>query len=128
MKRVVKPGGRICLLDTDLDSTAIYSKNPLLTRKMTSLVAASVPNPNSARELPDLSRQAGLKNIQIETFAITSPHEFLVRVMTDSLSKAAESGLTTRAEVAEWLGEQAALDASGDFFHAWLFVLVTGTV
>lgn len=128
MRRVVKPGGRVCLIDTDIDSTAIYSKNPLLTRKMTSLVAASMPNPNSARELPALSKQAGLKDIRIETFAITSPHEFLVRVMTDSLSYAAESGLTTRAEVAEWLGEQAALDASGDFFQAWLFVLVTGTV
>jgi ubiquinone/menaquinone biosynthesis C-methylase UbiE len=128
MQRVVKPGGRVCLLDTDIDSTAIYSKNPALTRKMTSIVAASMPNPNSARELPALSKQAGLKNINIETFAITSPYEFLVRVMTDSLAKAAESGVITRAEVAEWLGEQADLHASGDFFQAWLFVLVTGTV
>jgi ubiquinone/menaquinone biosynthesis C-methylase UbiE len=128
MQRVVKPGGRVCLIDTDIDSTAIYSTNPMLTRKMTSIVAASMPNPNSARELPTLSKRAGLRNIQVETFAIASPYEFLVRVMTDSLAEAAESGIVTRSEVLEWLGEQAALHASGDFFQAWLFVLVTATV
>jgi hypothetical protein len=47
---------------------------------------------------------------------------------TRTLAKAAESGVITRAEVVEWLGEQAALHASGDFFQAWMFVLVTGTV
>jgi ubiquinone/menaquinone biosynthesis C-methylase UbiE len=128
MKRVVKPGGRVCLVDTDIDSTAIYSTKPALTRKMTSIVAASMPNPNSARELPALAKQAGLSNIEIEIFAVTSPYEFLVRVMTDSLNKAAESGLTTRAEVAEWMGEQATVHASGGFFQLWFFVLVTGTV
>ena len=128
MQRVVKPGGRMCLLDTDLDSTAIYSTNPALTRKMTSIVAASIPNPNSARELPALGKQAGLKDLHIETFAISSPYEFMVRIMADSLAKAAETGIITRAEVDEWLGEQATLHASGDFFQAWLFVLVTGTV
>jgi ubiquinone/menaquinone biosynthesis C-methylase UbiE len=128
MRRVVKPGGRICLIDTDIDSTAIYSTNPALTRKLTSIVAASLPNPNSGRELPALSKQAGLRNIDIATFAVTSTYEFMVRVMTDSLTKAAESGVVTRAEVVEWLGEQEALNANGDFFQAWLFVLVTGTV
>lgn len=32
MKRVVKPGGLVCLIDTDVDSTAIYSTKPALTR------------------------------------------------------------------------------------------------
>src|SRR4051812_15027061 len=43
MKRVVKPGGRVCLIDTDIDSTAIYSNNAALTRKMTLIVADSIP-------------------------------------------------------------------------------------
>jgi hypothetical protein len=51
----------LCLIDTDLDGTAIYSKKPVLTRKLTSVVAASVPNRNSGRELPALARQARLK-------------------------------------------------------------------
>ena len=128
MKRVVRPGGRLFLVDTDIDSTAIYSTNPLLTRKMTSIVAESMPNPNSARELPALARQAGLKDIKSEAFAITTPHEFFVRVMAGSLSKAAMNGIVPPTEVDAWLGEQASLHASGDFFQTWLFVLVSGIV
>ncbi len=128
MKRVVKAGGLISLMDTDVDSTAVYSKKLALTRKMTSIVAATMPNPNSARELPALARQAGLKDIKTETFAITTPHEFFLKVMAGSLAKAVEEGNAARAEVDEWLKEQASLAASGDFFQAWYFVLVTGTV
>ena len=128
MKRVVKPGGSVCLIDTELDSTAVYSNKPALTRKMTSLVAATMPNPNSARELPALARRAGLKNVTAETFAISSPHEFFVRVMAGSLMKAAEDGIVPRAEVEEWLKEQELLHASGDFFQMWFFVMANGTV
>jgi len=128
MMRVVKTGGTVCLIDTDIDSTAIYSTKHALARKMTSIVAASMPNPNSARELPALARQAGLRDIKIETFAISTPHEFFLRAMAGSLSKAAEDRIIPRSEVEEFLAEQASLHASGDFFQAWLFVLVSGTV
>jgi hypothetical protein len=117
MKRVVKPGGCVCIMDAELDCTAVYSKKPGLTRKMTSLVAATMPNPNSARELPALARKAGLKNVKTETFAIATPHEFFVRVMAGSLMKAAEDGIVPRSEVEKWLEEQTLLHASGDFFQ-----------
>jgi SAM-dependent methyltransferase len=128
MMRVVKPGGRICLLDTDIDCTGVYSKNPLLMRKMTSLVAASMPNPNSGRELPALARQAGLSDLKTELFAMSTPHQFFLRALGGSLIKAAEDGIVPRAEVEECLAEQATLQASGDFFQMWFFVQVTGTV
>jgi ubiquinone/menaquinone biosynthesis C-methylase UbiE len=128
MKRVVRAGGCVCLIDTDFDSTAIYSTKHALTRKMTSIVAASMPNPNSARELPALARQAGLKNIRTATFAVSTPHEFFLRAMAGALSKAAEDGIVSRSEVDEFLAEQLSLQANGYFFQAWLFVLVCGTV
>ena len=128
MKRVVKPGGYVCLLDTDIDSTAVYSTNREMTRKMTSLVAASMPNPNSGRELPALAKQAGLKNIQTEVFAMATPHSFFLRAMAGSLLQAAEKSIVPRAEVDECLAEQAALHESGDFFQMWMMVLVSGNV
>ena len=128
MMRVVKVGGRVCLIDTDIDCTALYSKKPALTRKMTSIVAASMPNPNSARELPAIARKAGLKDIRTETFALSTPHEFFLRAMAGSLTKAAENGIVPRSEVEECLAEQASLHASGDFFQMWLFVVLNGTV
>lgn len=128
MKRVVKRGGRVCLIDTDFDSLAIYSANPALTRKMTAVVAATLPNPNSARELPTLAKRAGLKDIRTEAVALTSPYEFLDRAMSGALRKAAEQGIVAASEVESWLAEQASLQASGDFLQVWLFVIVTATV
>jgi len=128
MKRVVKPGGVIVLLDTEMDCTAVYSRKPAVTRKMTSLVAASVPNPNSARDLPALARQAGLKDVKTEVSAISTPHEFFLRVIAGALANAVDKGSASRAEVDEWLEEQALLNERGDFLQMWFYVLTCGTV
>jgi len=128
IKRVLKPGGRLVLLDVDLDATGVYSKKLALARKMTSVVAATIPNPNSARDLPALARRAGLKELRVEMFGLQTPYEFFLKVMEGSLRNAAEQGMAPAAEVEEFLEEQAALAASGDFFQAWYLVVVSGTV
>jgi hypothetical protein len=48
--------------------------------------------------------------------------------MAGTLEKAAEQGTATREEVGEFLQEQAAMAARGDFFQAWYWVMVSGTV
>lgn len=128
IRRVLKPGGRLALLDVDLDSTAVYSCKPALARKMTSIVAGTVANPNSARDLPALARKAGVKNVRTELFGVQTPYEFFLKVMAASLEKAAEQGIAPAAEVAEFLEEQSSLEANGDFFQAWHYVMVSGTV
>ena len=128
MMRVVKPGGHVHIIDTDVPSAAAYSANPALTRKLMATVAASIPNPRSGRELPFLARKAGLRDLQIDTFMSSFPHEFMLSAMSGALYKAAEAGVVPRAEVDEWLAEQAALKASGDFFQMWPLVMVIGTV
>jgi ubiquinone/menaquinone biosynthesis C-methylase UbiE len=128
MQRVVRPGGRICLVDVDFDCIALYSASPDVTRKMLSIVAAALPNRNSGRELPFLAKQSGLRDIRIDTWGITTTHEFLLRVASGALSKAVDEGVITRFELDRWLAEQASLDASGDFFQAWLFLSCIGAV
>jgi len=48
--------------------------------------------------------------------------------MAGALAKAAENGVVPRSEVDAWLAEEALLDAGGDFFQIWFFVLVDATV
>src|SRR5215831_13491628 len=128
MKRVVKPSGRIVLLDVDLDATGVYMEKLKLARKMTSIVASTMPNPNSARDLPALARAAALKDLRIQMFGLHTSYEFFQKVMAGTLEKAAEQGTATREEVGEFLQEQAAMEARGDFFQAWYWVMVSGTV
>jgi ubiquinone/menaquinone biosynthesis C-methylase UbiE len=128
MKRVVKPGGRVWLVDADTESLAIYSTDYAATRKMVAVLAAALPNPNSARELPTLVRQAGLRDLRTHVYAVSAPHEILTSAFTSTLTNAVESGEISRAEVDDWLGEQSALHASGDFFCSWLMACCSGTV
>jgi ubiquinone/menaquinone biosynthesis C-methylase UbiE len=128
LQRVVKPGGKICLVDTDFDSTAIYSTRRELTRKLTTIVADGIPNPNSARELPALAKRAGLRDVQVETFAAMTPYAFMVHAMAGPLTRAAERGALAPADLDSWFVEQASLHDTGDFFQAWLFVRVIATV
>lgn len=128
LRRVVKPGGQVWLIDTDFDATAIYSSHPELTRKMLAILAAAIPNRNSARELPALAKKAGLLDVRFETFAVNTSHPFQVHAMSGVLAEAVARGVITKSDLDTWQSEQAALNASGDFLHAWLFVLAVGTV
>jgi ubiquinone/menaquinone biosynthesis C-methylase UbiE len=94
LQRVVRPGGQVWLVDTDAEATAIYSSQGELTRKLTSLFASAFPNPNSARELPALAKRAGLRDLKVELFAVSTPYRFLVHAMGGVLAQAAARGQT----------------------------------
>jgi hypothetical protein len=69
-----------------------------------------------------------LKDVKTEISAISTPHEFFLRVMAGALASAVEEGSVSRPEVDEWLEEQALLNESGDFFQMWFYVMACGTV
>jgi hypothetical protein len=50
-----------------------------------------------------------------------------LHAMGGVLAQATERGLVAKVDLDDWLEEQAALHASGDFFHAWLLVKVIAT-
>jgi hypothetical protein len=128
MMRVTKPGGRVVITDTDIDSTAITGKDRLLTRRMTALIADSFVHPASGRELPALFRAAGMEDITVETMVLTSPHNFSVLATQGTLRAAAEAGKVSMADVDEWYRGMAEVQAAGAFLHLWFFVIVGGTV
>jgi SAM-dependent methyltransferase len=128
MMRVTKPGGRVVATDVDIDCTAIYSKDPALTRKMTSLVADAFPHPTNGRELPALMRAAGFEDITVEFEVLTTPFEFCLTAMQGTLLAAAEAGKTTLGEVGGWFQHLSDLNDAGDFLQLWYFVIVGGTV
>jgi ubiquinone/menaquinone biosynthesis C-methylase UbiE len=128
MMRVTKPGGRVTVIDTDVDCTAIHSKNRALTRKMTSLVADTFPHPTSGRELPSLLRSAGLEDVTVEHMVLESPYEFCMFTTRGTLQAAAEAGKVTHGEVEEWYQGLAELHAEGDFQQLWFFAIASGTV
>ena len=128
MIRVTKRRGRVVVADVDFESTAIFSKNRLQTRKMTALIADACVHPASGRELPYLLRSAGLEDISVDLQAISTPYEFCFHLSSGTLRSAIEGGGVTPQEVDRWLQDLASIEAAGQFFQSWVFTIVSGVV
>jgi ubiquinone/menaquinone biosynthesis C-methylase UbiE len=126
--RVTKPGGRLVIVDLDVDSVATFSRNRDRTRRMTALIADSFVHSNSGRELPSLFRQAGLQDISVDFAVVPMPLDFCLQAGRGALLAAAEKGLVNQSEVDAWYSDLVELDRTGEFFQSVTFTIVSGTV
>lgn len=128
MMRVCAPGGCLVASDIDLETTAIYSRNRPLTRKVSKLVSESVVYPATARELPSLLRAVGLSGVSVDVIAVQTPFELFVRRARAGLQAAIEATKITEAEADAWYEEMAALDHAGEFLQTWFYFIASGVV
>lgn len=73
--RVVRPGGRICLMDIDDGFLALHPCPPAFTRLTERALAAQAQNGGDrliARKLPSLMREAGLSNVHLRGITVSS--------------------------------------------------------
>ena len=68
--RVLKPGGRVGIIETDWHGLVINSPDYTLTRMMTDAWDATVPSPNLPPRLVPLLRGAGFKAISVQAIPV----------------------------------------------------------
>lgn len=59
-RRVLRPGGRVAILDTDWDSLVWHSRDPERMRRVLAVWDEHLADPYLPRRLPHLLREAGL--------------------------------------------------------------------
>lgn len=128
--RVTKPGGRIGLSDSDWETIIIetpggYSEDFLSTEH------ASPRNPTVGRQLYRHAREAGLTEIDIDTWTPVSTELAFIReagrleAWTDAMQAAGE---VTPAEVDDWYQGLEEADEQGVLFGSITGFTVAGTV
>jgi arsenite methyltransferase len=70
MRRVLKPGGRIAVVETDWRSAVLNSNEQALTRKITQGWDDAVPSPNLPVQLGPLLRGEGFTAIHVEAIPV----------------------------------------------------------
>jgi SAM-dependent methyltransferase len=65
MSRVTQPGGRVVVIEPDLETVILHLSDHALARKLTALQYDCVRNGHVGRQLPGLFQQCGLTNIQL---------------------------------------------------------------
>lgn len=120
--RVLKPGGRIVILDTDWDTLIWQNRNPDLMARMLVAYKAVYTDAHLPKSLRQRLVQSGFSDIESDSFVVLNTDfgddsyakqtaGFAISIMDDSPDFTAE-------EQASWLEDQEHLDKEGGFFFS----------
>jgi len=119
--RVLRPGGRLCVLETDWDLCTYESADPRLTRQLLDARARHFAHPHLPRQLHRLMHRAGLLLSRCEVVPIVEtrydPESFGAGLLPVVRGAARHSDLDPAA-VDRWCADIASRTAGGEYFFA----------
>jgi SAM-dependent methyltransferase len=129
MIRVLKPGGRVLVVDRDWGMVAVDASDVETTRAVLNRACAGIRNGWVGRGLFRLLRNAGVidaevqtKSIRVDSFAVADTLLDL-RVVLDH---ATSEKLVNKAVAARWLNDLLERDAAGEFFATVTLYIACG--
>jgi len=129
LHRVIRPGGRVLILDTDYGSLVIHSENALRMRRVLTAWNEHFRHGALPRVLSRQLRDAGFTIRQRDVIPMFNPeyqeNTYAKGLLELMASFAVGRQSLSRQEVAEWLAEFAELGRRGTFFFSlnrYLFV------
>jgi len=129
MVRVVKPGGKVVVLDRDIETRTIDVPDRALTRRILNFWCDSFLGGWIGRRLPRLFREAGLADVRVEAvtvidrdFAAFDAQYDVARI----LERAAAAGAIGAEDAARWLASLRDEAEAGSFFSSMTNFVVSG--
>ena len=130
MRRILKPGGRLVIVETDWRGVVLNSADDALTKNIFSAWDNSVPSPNLPVHLKPLLQKHGFYKIKVDPIPILnteySPSNFS-HGMLKWISKNAENkGVINKVQRSNWLEDLQNRGQSDSFFFCVNRFLFTG--
>jgi len=120
MYRVLVPGGRLYIIETDWRSTVVHSNDDNLTEKIISAWDAAVPNARLPAQLGPMLREAGFESIQTEAIPLLSTdagsHGFAMSALKQCVVEAIAQERVSIENGKTWLSEFSDLGSDDRFF------------
>jgi ubiquinone/menaquinone biosynthesis C-methylase UbiE len=128
-QRVLKPRGRIAIIETDWGGAILNSGDLKLTQSVFNAWSDEVSNPHLPRRLTPLLRTAGFGAIRVEAIPVVnasySENSFSAGMLKGFANTAVRLQAITRAQADEWLAELEALAARDEYFFCVNRFLIT---
>jgi len=130
MLRVVKPGGRLAIADSDWSTLSIDCPNVDLERRAVRAIGDVLANGRAGRELYRMFREHRLEDVTVEIHPIAWTDYTAFRATSLGMSeldqRVVESGLLSSSELTDFLRSLEEASLRGVFFASGNMVLVTG--
>ena len=120
IRRVLKPAGRIIIVETDWRGVVLNSDYDSITRKIFSAWDAAVPSPNLPVRLGPLLVDNGFCNVDLEPIPILNteytPSQFSHGMLNWITRNALKKGVITKEQSQKWLDDLDEKGKSGNYF------------
>ena len=120
IRRVLKPAGRIIIVETDWRGVVLNSDYNSITRKIFSAWDAAVPSPNLPVRLGPLLVDNGFCNVDVEPIPILNteytPSQFSHGMMNWITKNALKKRVITKEQSQKWLDDLDEKGKSGNYF------------
>lgn len=122
LARVVRPGGRVALVDTDWESAVWASHDDARMRRVLETWDQHIPHPKLPRTLKRRMQQAGFENIRVEVVPLLNlaydPQTYSVGMMTLLGNFAAGRNGLSEQDIAAWRDDARAIGAEDGYFFS----------
>ena len=129
MARVVRPGGKVVLMDWDVETTVIDHSDKQLTRRILNWRTDNKDRNNwSGRQLWNRAVSAGLQNLEVfPRVSITfDDNSSLGQTLWRAAKDACDKRAITQGEYDSWVGELQERLVMGTFFASIVYYIVRG--
>jgi ubiquinone/menaquinone biosynthesis C-methylase UbiE len=120
MHRVLKPGGRVAIVETDWRGAVLNSFDDSLTRKVLSAFDDAVSSPNLPIRLGPLLKARGFSAVRVDAFPIVNtsyaPSSWSVEMLELFTQYALEQDVVSASDSEAWLSDLKHKGAEGSYF------------
>jgi ubiquinone/menaquinone biosynthesis C-methylase UbiE len=131
MRRVVRPGGRVVVMDWDFETVAVDHPDRELTRRVLHWRTDNYGGDNwSGRQLWRQMQAAGLQQLSLHPLVsvVHAESDGLTQSLWRAAQVAMDSGAVSAEEQAGWVGDLKARIKAGTFFASIVYFIVRGFV
>ena len=126
-RRVLSPGGRIVLVESDLDYWAIDADDVAVTRAILTARSDALAQPWFGRRSRALLLDAGFEDVVVEVRTdVVTDYASLKAYLPSEVAPSVSSGVLTKVQADAWLAEQARRGRTNRFFRVFAAFLVSG--